>query len=169
VHAWPDPKWSLLIDGTLDTQVQVEPDAIEQLAASATQAYPLDAALRTAAGHPRSYLEALIGADVIVAMRPKGSASRDLANPAFAWWHTGDAESGAAVALFSSPVRLQATLGDIPWLVAPFTAVLSHWPDGCAAVVDPGHRNGMSLPAEAMAGMDVALALAPTLIPAGAN
>jgi hypothetical protein len=108
-----------------------------------------------------------------VPMRPKGSPSRDLANPAFAWWHTGDADSGAGVALFSSPVRLQASLGDVPWLVAPFTSVLSHWPDGCAAVVDPDHHNGMSLPAEAMAGMDVALALAPALAlppaPAGAN
>jgi hypothetical protein len=155
VHAWPDRKWSLLIDGTLDTQVLIDSEAVAELAERAAEMYPLDAAIRAADGHPRTYLRALLSADVIVPMRPKGSPARDLASPGFAWWHIGDSGNVPSVALFTSPVRLQVSLGDVPWLAAPFKTVLAHWPDGCAAVIDPEHHLGMSLPAEAMAGMAV--------------
>jgi hypothetical protein len=157
VRAWPDRKWSLLIDGTQDTQVLIDAEAVAELAERAAELYPLDAAIRAAAGHPRTYLRALLSADVIVPMRPKGSPTRDLANPGFAWWHTDHSSNVASVALFTSPVRLQVSLGDVPWLAVPFTKVLEHWPDGCAAAIDPDHQVAMSLPAEAMAGMAVAL------------
>lgn len=157
LHAWPDPQWSLLIDATLDTQVQIEPNVVTELAGRAAAAYPLDAGLRAAGGHPRTYLKALIDADIVLPIRPKGSPSRDLANPSFGWWHIGDTDATLAVMVFSSPVRLHASLGDVPWLIAPFRQVLAHWPDGWAAVVDPDHHLSMWLPAEAMAGMAVAL------------
>ncbi|GAA0710919.1 hypothetical protein Drose_24925 [Dactylosporangium roseum] len=157
LHTWPDPAWSLLVDGSHGSQVLILPDAIAQLATRAVDAYPLDTALRGAAGHPRSYLNTLIAADVVVPLRPKGSPTHDLAKPDFAWWRTGDSAADPAVVLFSSPVRLQVSLGDVPWLVAPFVEVVRHFPDGCAAQVDPDHQIGMRLPGEAMAGMAAVL------------
>lgn len=149
LHGWPDPAWSLLVDGGLSTQVELAPEAVPVAAALAAAAYPLDAALWRAGGDPRSYLDAVAAADVVVPMRPGGSPSLDLADPEFAWWRA----DGPAVALFTSPVRLRARLGDAPWLVAAFADVLRHWPDGHAALVDPDHHIGAHLPADAMAAM----------------
>ena len=153
LHAWPDPTWSLLIDGTRDTQVLLEPGAIAELTEQAARTYPLDAALRAVRGRPRAYLKALVDAEVVVPQQPDGSPTRDLSNPGFAWWYAGP----EVVLLFSSPVRLQLCLGEVPWLSAPFTDVVRHWPDGCAAAIDPDQRTGMRLPADAMAVMAVAV------------
>jgi hypothetical protein len=152
LHAWPDPAWSLLIDGGCDSQVLLEPGALERLAEQAAEAYPLDAALRSASGRLRPCLEALVRAVVVVPQPPGGAPIHEPSHPDFAWWHTG-----AAVALFSSPMRLQVRLGDVPWLTVAFTDVLAHWPDGCAATIDPDQPTGARLPAEAMTAMAVAL------------
>jgi hypothetical protein len=153
LHAWPDPEWSLIVDGGLFTEVTVEPGAIARAAAQAADAYPLDVLLWAAEGDPRSYLDAVVAAEVVVPMRPDGSPSRDLADPEFAWWRVPD---GPAVALFTSPVRLRARLGEAPWLVSPFARLLRHWPDGHAALIDPDHHVGAELPAPMMAAMAAA-------------
>lgn len=150
LHGWPDPGWSLLVDGGLSTEVELTPEAVTLAAALAAEAYPLDTALWEADGDPRSYLDMVVAADVVVPMRPGGSPSLDLADPEFAWWRVPD---GPAIALFTSPVRLRARLGDAPWLVAAFADVLRHWPAGHAALVDPDHHIGAHLPADAMAAM----------------
>jgi hypothetical protein len=54
------------------------------------------------------------------------------------------------IVLFSSPIRLQTCLGDVPWLQSAFIEVLEQWPDGHAALVDPGHHIGAVLPADLM-------------------
>lgn len=153
LHAWPDPEWSLSVDSGLPTQVTVEPSGVARAAARAADTYPLDVALWQAGGDPEPYLDALVAADVAVPMRPEGSPSLDLTDPEFAWWRAPD---GQAIALFTSPVRLRARLGDVPWLVARFVDVLRHWPDGHAALIDPDHHIGATLPAEAMAAMTAA-------------
>lgn len=152
LNAWPDPGWALLIDGSLPTEVLLKPSTIAELAERAVDAYPLDGALRAAEG-VQPYVDALRSAEVVVPMRPAGSPSRDLANPDFAWWRTGSEESGPAVILFSAPVRLQVSLGDVPWLTVPFTELMTHWPDRCAAIVDPQHDIGRQVPADVMEAM----------------
>ena len=152
VHAWPDPDWALLIDGTRPTEVLLKPTTLAELLDRAREVYPLDAALRSA-DDLRSYLDLLWPAEVIVPMLPHGSPSRDLANPDFAWWRTGSEELGPAVTLFSSPVRLQASLGDIPWQAVRFADLLAHWPSRCAALIDPEHEIGRRVPAEALAAL----------------
>ncbi|MCW6010089.1 hypothetical protein K1W54_36920 [Micromonospora sp. CPCC 205371] len=150
LHGWPDPEWSLSVDSGLPTHVTVEPSGIAEAAARAADMYPLDVALWAAGGDPRSYLDAVVGAEVVVPMRPDGSPSRDLTDPEFAWWRAPDPP---AIALFTSPVRLRARLGEVPWLVTGFIDLLRHWPDGHAALMDPDHHIGATLPAEAMAAM----------------
>ncbi|MEJ3747577.1 SseB family protein [Actinomycetes bacterium KLBMP 9797] len=157
-HGWPDPAWSLLVDAGLSTEVTLAAEAVPVVAARAARAYPLDAALWAADAEPRSYLDAIVPADVVVPMRPGGSPSLDLADPEFAWWRVPDEP---AIALFTSPVRLRARLGDAPWLVAAFADVLRHWPDGHAALVDPDHPIGAHLPADAMAAMSDAARTSP--------
>lgn len=152
LHAWPDPSWTLLVDGSLPTEATVASDAIAGLVRRATAAFPLDAALRAADGLP-SYLEALRRAEVVVPIWPAGSPSRDLAHPDFAWWRTESDGAEPVVMLFSSPVRLQARLGDVPWIAASFVDLLAHWPSGCAAHIDLGHRIGRRLSADTVAAM----------------
>jgi hypothetical protein len=157
LHAWPDPGWSLLVDGRLPTQAVLDPGVVARLAEWAAQAYPLDAALRAAGTDPVAYLDALLTSEIVVPMLPEGSPSRDLSDPEFAWWRvdagpddgSGD-RSAAAIVLFSSPVRLQTRLGDVPWLQADFVDMMEHWPDGHAALVDPDHHIGAVLPADLM-------------------
>jgi hypothetical protein len=157
LHAWPDPGWSLLVDGGLPTQAVLDPGVVAELAEWATQAYPLDAALRAAGTDLVAYLDALLTSEIVVPMLPEGSPSRDLSDPEFAWWRvvagpddgSGD-RSEAGIVLFSSPVRLQTLLGDVPWLQADFVDMLEHWPDGQAALVDPDHHIGAVLPADLM-------------------
>jgi hypothetical protein len=157
LHAWPDPGWSLLVDGGLPTQAVLDPGVVAQLAEWAAQIYPLDAALRAAGTDPVAYIDALLTSEIVVPMAPEGSPSRDLSDPEFAWWRVaagpddGSGErSAAGIFLFSSPVRLQTRLGDVPWLQADFVNVLEHWPDGHAALVDPDHHIGAVLPADLM-------------------
>jgi len=152
LHAWPHPDWALLIDGSLPTEVSLKPATIAELVESAVGAYPLDAAL-SAAGDLQSYLDALQTAEVVVPMRPAGSPSRDLANPDFAWWRTGSEESEPEITLFSSPVRLQVSLGDVPWLIVPFSDLLPHWPNRCAALIDPQHDISRRVSADVMSAL----------------
>jgi hypothetical protein len=149
VAGWPDPQWSLLVDGTLPSQVWLAPETVAALADRVTERYPVDPALRAAAGDPEAYLQALLPADVVVPIRPAGSPSRDLTDPAFAWWSLGPADRPPeGITLFSTPVRLQSRLGDVPWLIAPFVDVLTNCPPDCAMLVDPDHHLGAALPAE---------------------
>jgi hypothetical protein len=154
LHGWPDPEWSLSVDSGLPTAVTVEPSGVARAAARAADVYPLDVLLWEAAGDPPSYLDAVAGAEVVVPMRPEGSPSRDLTDPEFAWWRAPDTP---AITLFTSPVRLRARLGEVPWLVTPFVELLRHWPEGHAALLDPDHHIGAILPAAAMTAMAAAV------------
>ena len=154
---WPDPAWKLLIDPAQPGEVLMTPEVIAALAEQAIEAYPLDAALRAADGDAERYLDALVGAEVVVPIASGGSPSRDLADPDFAWWRTETADSARAVALFSSPCRLSARLGDTDWIITPFVEVLAHHPPGYAVLVDPDHHLGALLPAEMLAVMRTAL------------
>ncbi|GAB2960801.1 hypothetical protein GCM10027280_57020 [Micromonospora polyrhachis] len=147
VHHWPDPRWALLIDPTLASQVLLEPELMAELADRATSEHPLDAALRAAGDDPAAYLGALLESDVVVPTLPTGSPSRDLSDAEFAWWRDGTSPADEGIVLFSSAVRLRARLGDVPWMIAPFLDVLEYWPAGCAALVDPDHHNGLRIPA----------------------
>lgn len=157
LYDWPDPAWSLLVDGATETQVLLEPGAIAQLSEQAARDFPLDGALRSVAGRLRPYLEALVHAEVVVPQRPEGSPARNLSHRDFAWWRTDDRDGEPAVVLFSSPVRLQLRLGDVPWLTAGFLDVAQCLPDGHAVSLDPGQPTGARLPAAAVDGMAVAL------------
>jgi hypothetical protein len=157
LHEWPNPAWSMLVDGTTDTQVLLEPGAIAQLTEQAARDHPLDAALRSAGGRLRSCLEALLHADVVVPQRGSGSPTRDLFDPGFAWWRTEDPDDEPAVVLFSSPVRLQLGLGDESWLAAPFADVARCLPGGHAALVDPQQHTAARVPAAVVDGLSVAL------------
>lgn len=94
LHAWPDPAWSLMVDGGRPTQVVFAPDAVAALAERAVAEYPVDAALRAARRDPDAYLNALLPAEVVVPMLPTGSPSRDLSDPEFAWWRVTDTSPG---------------------------------------------------------------------------
>ena len=168
VHHWPNPEWSLIVDPLLESQVLLEPSVIEELVRRATVGYPLDAALRTAGDDPAAYLNALLAAEVVVPTVPGGSPSRDLSDPDFAWWLDGPGTSNEGIAIFSSQVRLQARLGDVPWMVAPFVEVLEHWPAGCAALVDPDHHLGRRIPGQVLDRFTARLAEAAQLAEAAA-
>ena len=154
---WPDPTWKILIDPEQPGEVLITPEVIAALTERATEAYPLDAALRAADGDAERYLDALVAAEVVVPIASGGSPSRDLADPDFAWWLTETADSARAVALFSSPCRVSARLGDADWIITPFVEVLAHHPPGCAVLVDPDFHLGALLPAEMIAAMRAAL------------
>ncbi|MGF7239423.1 MAG: SseB family protein [Frankia sp.] len=168
LHAWPDPGWALLIDAGLPTQVLMEPEMVAELAERAVAGVPLDAAVRAAGTDLVAYLEALLAADVVVPLDPRGSSSRDLSDPEFAWLRiAADADASVAagagigpspaIVLFSVPVRLQSRFGDVPYLQAPFTTVLEYWPDGHSGLVDPGHHVSALLPAEAIRSVAVSV------------
>ncbi|MGW0431196.1 hypothetical protein ACWDV4_01405 [Micromonospora sp. NPDC003197] len=150
VATWPDPAYSLVVDPTLETQAVIGAELVSELATRACAAYPLDAALRAARTELGPYLEALLTSEVVVPIWPYGSLSRDLTDPEFGWWGATAEDASVQVVLFSAPARVQARLGDVPWLIAPFHEVLTHWPQGCDALVDPDQPTGARVPGEVL-------------------
>jgi hypothetical protein len=141
-HLWPDPRAWLAVD--LGTPVQCLLDA-EGVAMTAwlgeLSAYPVDAALRAAirAGNEPAYALALLGADIVVPVRPDAASISDLTDPLFGWWRAETADGQAVIVVYTSAQRLHADVGEVDHRVVDLGELTLAWPDGATSLaVNPG-------------------------------
>ncbi|WP_433056699.1 SseB family protein [Dactylosporangium sp. CS-033363] len=155
--------WGIAVDPGLPVQAYLTPDAVRTLPPWEAEWWPLDDALRraVAAGDREAYTTALLDASLLLPLPGDVAApgeywtavrtdvSRDVTDPAFAWWRTQRADGQPIVLAFTSPAHLQAELGDRDWIAVPFVDIAVAWPrDGAGLRVNPGSGNGIEVPAE---------------------
>jgi hypothetical protein len=101
-------------------------------------------ALRAGRAGAHDVRDALHGADVYV---PHSGAQQDTD----VTLSTIRGDDGEAIPLFSSPDTMAAALGpDHAHLQVPFAALVSGWPEGVDAIVDPGSEWALRLPSRTL-------------------
>ncbi len=174
--------YGLAVDPGLPIQVFMSPAALADLRAYEPLWSPLESALRMAVhdADAQGYVKALLDGALILPLPEPGDGeapvapapggdywssvgrsdpvldrfSRDITDPAFPWWRTRRVDGAPVILAFTTPVRMQAEVGERDWVEVPFLAVVNAWPDReCALRLNPGGTNGMELTGEALADM----------------
>ena len=77
--------------------------------------------------------------------------SRDITDPHFVWWRAERADGVPVIFAFTSPIRMQAEVGERDWIEVPFLDIVDARPDQrCALRLNSGGANGMELPGSAL-------------------
>jgi hypothetical protein len=170
--------YGLAVDLGLPIQVFLSPAALSDLGGYEALWTPREAALRTAVrtDDAPGYLAALVDGSVVLplplpgdgeAPRPVATGeywtavhrtdpefapfTRDITDPAFPWWRTERADGRPVVLGFTTPVRMQAEVGERDWIEVPFLDVVSAWPDAdCALRLNSGGATTLELAGAAL-------------------
>lgn len=113
-------------------------------------------------GDQESFVNALLGAEVLILVPEHTDPTRRPGRPGFPWL-TAEVRGETSIALFTSPERMLEVLGEVPgpgstgstdFMKFPFASIIRYWPDRrWALAVNSGTKVGASLDGERLLGL----------------